>query len=168
MYLFMLFIMFNKYHFSFVYICYFVVCMCILLGWRFTLGTCTLDLMHGMLSVMWAWLWEEYLGRKRDRSFLLWQHFRRQELRITTIVHLHFLESTARCLSSCSLLWLPPFLALWVPFALALFCWPWLLALFRACRLNVLFPSFVLFHIHTHLSPDLYVYMFRLFCNDPL
>jgi len=26
----------------------------------------------------------------------------------------------------------------------------------------------LLFHIHTNLSPYLYVYMFRLFCNDPL
>jgi len=26
----------------------------------------------------------------------------------------------------------------------------------------------LLFHIHTHLLPYLYVYMFRLFCNDPL
>jgi len=61
-----LFIMFNKYHFSFVYICHFVVCMYILPGWGFTLGTCTQDLMHWMLSVMWAWLWEENLGRKRE------------------------------------------------------------------------------------------------------
>jgi len=85
---------------------------------------------------------------------------------MTTIVHLHFLESTVRCLSICSLLWVTPFLALWVPFALALFCWPWLLALFCSCRLNFLFSSFASVAPPPAVPPSLTV-VIRGFASAP-